>query len=224
MMGNYKQGEGCNVYEGAHVFDNVVLGDHVTIFPGAVVGRPPLSSGATFREVTSDPLPVHIGDHCVIGSNAVIYHDVKVAERSMVCDTACVREGVEIGERSIIAMGVTINYDTKIGNRVRIMDNTHITGNMVIEDDVFIAMLVTSANDNSMGREHMGVDEMTGAIVRRWATVGQGTCLLPNVEIGENSIVGSNSVVTKNVPPRSLAMGVPAKIIRELKTEEIREG
>ena len=121
-------------------------------------------------------------------------------------------------------MGVTINYNTEIGNRVKIMDNTHITGNMKIEDDVFIAMLVTSANDNAMGREAAeGVDwRAKGPIVRRFATVGQGTCMLAGVEIGENAIVGANSVVTKDVPCRKVAMGVPARVIRDLTEKEIR--
>ncbi len=221
----FAQGENCRIYDGAHIFPNVRLGNNVTVFPGAVIGRPPLSSGATTRVVaTADLLPVIIGDNCVIGANAVIYMNTKIGHHTMICDTACMREEVEIGDYSIIAQGVTINYRTKIGSRVKIMDNTHITGNMLIEDDVFIAMLVTSANDNAMGRKPAAGRDWagTGPIVRRFATVGQGTCMLPGVEIGRNAIVGANSVVSKNVPAETLVMGVPARVVRKLRPEEIR--
>ncbi|MBI2217406.1 MAG: N-acetyltransferase [Candidatus Rokubacteria bacterium] len=210
---------GWRLHNGAILYPNVRLGRDVVIFPGAVIGRPPMSSGATIRQVSSDRLaPVEIGDRCVIGSNAVIYMGVTIGHHAMVCDTACVREGCEIGNYSLLAMGVTVNYNTRIGERVKVMDNTHLTGNMVIEDDVFIGMLVTSANDNTMGRVGHGTGDWLerGPVVRRFARVGQGSCLLPGVEIGEHAIVGANAVVTRDVPPRALVMGVPARVVREL--------
>ena len=222
---SYTKGANCTIYEGAYIFPNVRLGDNVTVFPGAVIGRPPVSSGATSRVVkTAELLPVTIGDHCVIGAHAVIYMDVTVGARSMICDTACVREEVRIGEQTIVAMGVTINYRTKIGNRVKIMDNSHITGNMVIEDDVFISTEVTTSNDNSMGRQPPSGADWTsaGPIIRRFATIGQGASILPGVEIGRNAIIGAGAVVTRSVPPEVVVLGVPARVVRSLKPEEIR--
>jgi acetyltransferase-like isoleucine patch superfamily enzyme len=221
----YQMGKNCTIYDGAIIFPNVRLGNNVTVFPGAVIGRPPLSSGATTRQLdVSELLPVEIGDNCIIGSNAVIYMGVKIGHHSMVCDTACIREGCEIGNYSLIAMGVTINYNTKIGDRVKIMDNAHITGNAIIEDDVFISTLVSTTNDNLMGRKPTQGKDWTerGPTIRRFATVGQGACILPGIEVGEDAIVGAGAVVTKNVPPRVVVMGVPARVVRELKPEELR--
>ena len=223
MNEDSEQGRDCTIYRGAVVFPNVRLGERVTIFPGAVVGRPPRSSGATRRaEETRDLKPVYIGDSCVIGSNAVIYDDVTIGAGSMICDTAAIREGVRIGDQVVIAMGVTINYDTTVGDRVKIMDNTHITGNMTIENDVFIGPLVTTANDNLMDRKPRGTAAMVGPKVRACATIGQGACILPGVEIGENAIVGSNSVVTKDVAARTVVMGSPARYVRDVRPDEIK--
>lgn len=218
-----KHGRNVRIYLPVVLFPNVELGNDVTIFPGAVIGRPSLSSGATTRQVAGEPKPVRIGDGCIIMSNAVIYHDVEIGPKTMVCDTACIREGVRIGERCVIAMGVTINYNTRIGNRVKVMDNSHLTGNMVIEDDVFIAMLVTTANDNTMGRKKtQGTDWLEkGPTIKRFARIGHGTCIHPNVTIGEDSLVGANSVVSKDVPPRTFVAGSPAHIIRALSKSEL---
>ncbi len=224
-MEGFIQGKNCRIYDGAILFPNVILGDNVTIFPGAVIGRPPLFTGATTRKIeTTSLLTVRIDDNCIVGANAVIYADVEIKNNTMICDTACIREGCRIGSFSVIAMGVTINYNTKIGDRVKVMDNTHLTGNMIIEDGVFIGMLVTTANDNLMG---LKPPKAEGAwlekdpVVRRFATIGQGACILPGIEIGENATVGANSVVTKNVEPRSLVMGIPARFKRYLTLGEL---
>lgn len=201
------------ISEFAHIYENVIIGNNVTIFPGAVLGRPPLTSGAA-RQTDLDNLPpLIIEDGCIIGANAVIYAGSKIGKNSMICDGASIREYVSIGENSLVAMGVTINRDTQIGNNVKIMDNSHITGNAIIEDNVFIGMLVTMANDNSMNRSKLSMDQMLGPTIRFGARIGQGACLLPGIDIGKESIIAANAVVTKDVPAYKTVMGVPAKII-----------
>ena len=222
---SYVKGDGCCIYEGAYIFPNVRLGNNVTVFPGAVIGRPPLSTGATTRRVdTKELLPTIIGENCVIGCHAVVYMNVKIGHHTMICDTACVREENEIGDYCIVAMGVTLNYRSRIGSRVKIMDNTHLTGNMLIEDYVFISTHVATANDNAMGRKTPATTDWTerGPVIRRFATIGEGACLLPGIEIGRNAVVGSGAVVTKDVPAGAVVMGAPARVVRELRPDELR--
>jgi acetyltransferase-like isoleucine patch superfamily enzyme len=213
---------------GAWIADDTLIGSNVTIFPGAVLGRPPISTSIQTRKIALDALsPLEIGDGCIIGAQAVLYRGTKIGRECLIGDTACIREQVAIGDSCIIAMGVTINYGTSIGSRVKIMDNSHITGNMIIEDDVFIAMLVGSANDNSMGREAaLNVPDhlrrRSGPILRRNVTIGGCTCLLPGIEIGENAIIGANSLVSRSIPARVLALGSPARVIRQLRDDEIK--
>lgn len=213
---------------GAWIAEDTIIGTNVTIFPGAVLGRPPISTKTQARKTNNESLPpLTIGDNCIIGANVVLYRGTSIGNNCLLGDTACIREKVTIGDSSIIAMGVTINYNTSIGSRVKIMDNSHITGNMIVEDDVFISDLVASANDNSMGREvalnvPLELRKRGGPIIRRHATIGQGACILPGIEIGENSIVGASSVVTKSIPKHVLVMGIPARVIRNLREDEIK--
>jgi acetyltransferase-like isoleucine patch superfamily enzyme len=208
----------------AVVFDGVRLGANVRIMPGAVLGRPPVRAGAVTREPPEEAGETSIGDRTVIGCNAVVYAGVRIGADSLIGDNACIREGCTVGDRTIVAMGVTVNYDTSIGSRVKIMDNSHITGNAVIEDDVFVSALVSTTNDNAMGRRAGSTDRWTGRgpTIRRFATIGQGACLLPGVEIGPDAVVGAGAVVTKDVPSATVVMGVPARVVRELRPDERR--
>ena len=57
--------------------------------------------------------------------------------------------------------------------------------------------------------------------IRRAARVGGSSCILPGIEIGEEAFVAAGAVVTRDVPPRTLVMGVPAKAIRDVPEEEL---
>jgi acetyltransferase-like isoleucine patch superfamily enzyme len=195
----------------AYIYPNVHIGKNVTVLPGTILGRPPLSTGAARKIDWENLPPLIIEDDCIIGSNCVIYTGSTIGRGSMICDTACIREKVTIGEYSLIAMGVTINCNTTIGSFVKIMDNTHITGNAIIENEVFIGMLVTTANDNAMGKDMQKMENMLGPRIRSGATIGQGACILPGIEIGKSARVGANSVVTQDVPAGITVMGVPAR-------------
>jgi acetyltransferase-like isoleucine patch superfamily enzyme len=221
----YRVVEGnTTIYDGAVLFPNVRLGKNVTIFPGAVIGRPPMNTGSTIRDVKFDELgPVVIGDHCVVGANAVIYMDVTIGHHTMIGDTARVMDHVQIGDYSLIAQGVYVGFNVKIGNRVRIMDNTGVGGNSTVEDDVFIGPLACMANSRQMKRRpgEQGDYTVAGPTIRRHAAIAQGVLLLAGVEVGEDAIIGTGAVVTKNIPPRVLALGVPARVVRDLTPEEI---
>ena len=111
---------------------------------------------------------------------------------------------------------MSVNYETEIGDYTKIMDNSHITGSMKIGNHVFISVLVSSTNDNSMGRSEDAVDNLYGPTVEDYVTIGTGANLLPGVKIGKNSVVCAGSVVTKNVPPNKVVMGIPAKVVRDV--------
>ncbi len=227
-------GENVVVEEGAELEDGVVLGHNVVIHagtrvgagtkvaPGAVLGcppRPPKASSAPRRE---DLPPLIIGEECTIGACAVVYAGTFVGRESTIADLASVREKCEIGERVVIGRGVCVENDVKVGSRTKIQSNAYVTAYCILEDDVFIAPCVVTTNDNYMGRTEKQYD-MKGARVKRGARVGGNSILLPGVVIGEEAFVAAGSVVTRDVSPRTVVKGIPAKYFREVPEEELLE-
>lgn len=198
------------IYPGVHIADNT------TVLEGAIIGRLPLGAKAVARKPVDHYSDVYIGEYCVISSHAVIYTDVRIGAGTLVGDAASIREQCSIGDNCIISRHVTVNYNTTIGNKTKIMDGTHITGNMKIGDNVFISTLVATTNDNNIGRKGYDDKEIIGPTICNNASIGAGANILPNVILGEGCIVGAGAVVTKDVPPFTLVMGIPAKVIREL--------
>jgi acetyltransferase-like isoleucine patch superfamily enzyme len=195
--------EGCQICDGTE------------IFPGTFIGKIPKGAGATARPITFNKT-VLIGENCSVGPNAVIFYDVKIGNNTLIGDGASLREKVQVGNFCIVSRYVTVNYNTKIGNNTRIMDLTHITGNCFVGNNVFISIHVSTVNDNVViGREY---DEalIVGPTFQDNCTIGAGAIILPGVTISKGSMVGSGSVVTKNVEENVLVMGIPAKIIRKL--------
>ena len=192
----------------------VVVGDGVEILPGAYIGREPKGVGATAR-LPEFERHVSIGSECSIGSNAVIYYDVRIGRNTLIGDNTSVRENVTIGERCILGRAATVNYNAQIGDRTKIMDLTHITGNCIVGNDVFISVCVGTTNDNAIGNLAYDAEGFRARIGGQ-GRIGAGANLLPNVEIGEGAVVGASALVTKNVLERKLVMGVPAKVVRDI--------
>ena len=78
-----------------------------------------------------------------------------------------------------------------------------------------------TTNDNFMGRTERRHELRRGPTIRRGARVGGGAVLCPGVEVGEEAYVGAGAVVVRDVPPRAVVVGNPARQIREVATEEL---
>jgi acetyltransferase-like isoleucine patch superfamily enzyme len=209
-------GRGVRIHPHVVIESGVRLEDDVEVFPGAYLGKEPKGAGATVRAIRFQRRVV-IGRGASVGPHAVIFYDVEVGAGTLIGDGASIREQCRVGSQCIIGRYVTINYNTRIGDRARIMDLTHITGNCIIGNDVFISVLVSTANDNEMVARHYEEDKIVGPHIGDRVSIGEGACLLPGVRIGEGVLVGAGSVVTKDVEPYTLVMGVPARYVRSLK-------
>ena len=131
--------------------------------------------------------------------------------------------GCSIDDNSKIGTFVEIQKNASVGKNCKISSHTFICEGVHIEDNVFVGHNVTFINDefpksvNIDGSLQTEKDwTLIETFVKKGASIGSSATIICGVTIGENSIVGAGAVVTKNVPPNSVAAGVPAKIIREL--------
>ena len=129
--------------------------------------------------------------------------------------------GCEIGDETKIGTFVEIQRGAKVGRRVKISSHTFICEGVEIEDHVFVGHGVMFINDRypravtAAGELQTGEDwETVSTVVRKGASIGSGATILCGVEIGECALVGAGSVVTKNVPPRVIVAGNPARVLR----------
>lgn len=206
---------GSNVIIHPHVVieAGVEIGDDVEIFPGTYIGKEPKGAGALARTLSFERR-VLIGAHSSIGPGAVIYYDVEIGQHTLIGDGASIREQCRIGSRSIIGRHVTVNYVVSVGDRTKVMDHSWLAGNMKVGNDVFISGGVLTTNDNDMGRNGYHEEDIRGPIIEDGVVIGVGALLLPRIVIGEKAVVGAGAVVTKNVAPGTVVMGLPARFVR----------
>ncbi len=209
---------GDNVIVHPHVVieSGVVIGDGVEVFPGSHIGKKPKGVGTTARPIAYEA-KVLVGRDCAIGPNAVVFYDVVIGHNTLLGDGASLREQVRVGHHCLISRHVTVNYNSTIGDHTRVLDLTHITGNCTVGSNVFISTLVATVNDNVVIEREYDESKILGPQIEDGATVGAAAILLPGVRIGQGAFVASGAVVTKDVGPFDLVMGIPAKVVRNLR-------
>jgi acetyltransferase-like isoleucine patch superfamily enzyme len=204
----------------AVVYPGTVLGEGVKILDGAVVGKQPtLSPRSTTKR--DDLPPAELGDGTIVSAGAIVFAGTRLGARVIVGDQACVRERVVVGDDVVIGRGSLVENDTTVGALTKIQADAYITAYSTLEDEVFIAPCVVTTNDDFMGRTERRHELVKGPTIRRRARVGGGAVLCPGVEIGEEAFVGAGAVVTKDVPPRVVVVGNPARVLRDVPDEEL---
>ena len=197
--------------------EDVSFGDNCKVEEGAIVGY------ASPRDIEDKTLV--IGDGAEIRHGTIIYLGSKIGKNLETGHNVVIREENNIGDNFNIWSNSVIDYGCKIGNNVKIHCNCYIAQFTELEDDVFIAPGTVLANDLYPGRKE-SKDLMKGPVIRKGAQIGVGCRILPYITIGENAIVGAGSVVTKDVPPKAVVAGVPAKVIKyvdDLDMENLRK-
>jgi acetyltransferase-like isoleucine patch superfamily enzyme len=216
--------------EGVQIGEEVSFGAYVVVHDGTIVGagcviedhavlgkRPRLARSSSARGHVG---ALELGARVTICSSAVLLAGARIGDEAILGDQSFVRERSSIGAGSVIGRGSVVDNDVAIGARVRVQTNVYLTAYSIVEDDVFVGPCAMTTNDDTMAR-HDSDYALRGATLRRACRIGGGAVLTPGVEIGDEAFVAAGSVVTRDVPPRAVVMGVPARVVREVPDEDL---
>jgi acetyltransferase-like isoleucine patch superfamily enzyme len=210
------------IHPTAIVYPGTKLGEGVKVLEHAVVGKQPTLSPRSTAKREELP-PAEIGDGTIVSTGAVVFAGSTIGARVILGDQSCVRERVAVGDDVVIGRGSLVENDTTIGAMTKIQAEAYITAYSTLEEHVFIAPCVVTTNDNFMGRTERRHELIKGPTIRRGARIGGGAVLLPGIEIGADAFVGAGAVVTKDVEPRMLVVGNPARVMRGVPEDELLE-
>ncbi len=154
--------------------------------------------------------PLVLGPGARLRTGTVLYDGSRIGARFTTGHGVVVREGCEIGADVAVWSNTVIDYGCRIGDRVKIHAGCYVAQYTELEDDVFLAPGVSIANDLYPG-DGDSAERMSGPHVAAGAQIGAGVTILPFVRIGAGALIGSGSVVTRDIPPGVVAFGNPAR-------------
>ncbi len=145
------------------------------------------------------------GANVQIGANCAIWNYVVIGDNT------------KIGDNSIIGSFVDLGKEVTLGKNCNIQAHVTISNGCVLGDNVFIA-----PNSSLLNDKYPKSTFMTPPIIKDGAAIGGGVTILPNVTVGEKAVVGGGSVVTKDVPSRTVVAGCPARKVMSLEQFEVK--
>ncbi|POY34902.1 dTDP-6-deoxy-3,4-keto-hexulose isomerase [Solitalea longa] len=134
----------------------------------------------------------------------------QIGNDTMIWQFCVILKGAKIGSNCNINFNVFIENDVNIGDNVTIKPGVQVWDGVTIEDDVFIGPNVTFTND-IYPRSKQYPEVFAKTTIKKGASIGANATILAGIEIGEYSLIGAGSVVTKNVPPHTIWYGNPAE-------------
>jgi len=201
------------------IFGPVEVGEGTYIGPNCIIGYPKRSilkakiKKESLKENLKNNDLVTIGRNCIIRSGCIIYSNVKIGDEVEFGHNVLVRENVEIGNKSLIGTNSVIDGYCQLGENVSIQTNAYICSYSKIEDYAFLGPCSVLLNDKYAAQKET---QLIGPIIKKGASIGGNSTIMPGVTIGEGALIGALSIVTKDVPPKSIYAGVPAKKLRNI--------
>lgn len=148
-----------------------------------------------------------IGEGATIRSGSVIYADVQIGRDFVTGHNVLVREGAVIGDEVVVGTNTVVDGKSTVGDHVSMQTGVYVPPYSEIGDEVFLGPHAVLTNDPYPVRTDAALE---GPTIEEGASIGANATLLPDVTVGARSFVAAGAVVTKDVPPDTLATGVPA--------------
>lgn len=194
--------ETYKIYENVDIGEGAVIGDFV------IIGEPP-------RGMKPGGLRTRIGKNATIRSHTVIYAGNVIGDGLQTGHHVMIREENNIGDNVSIGTSSVVEHHVHIEDDVRIHSQAFIPEETTLEAGCWIGPNVVITNAKyPLSPE--AKRSLKGATVQKKAKIGANATLLPGVIIGENALVGSGAVVTKDVPAGKVVIGNPAQVIRDI--------
>jgi len=231
-------GLGSCIEDGANISSNVRIGQFTYILSNAVIkkgcvvgnhciiGHPSkLRLQKTDFSATSSKVSdllvkastTVIGEESIIRAGSIIYEHVFVGRKARMGHNVLIREHVTVGDNCVIGTQAILDGYIKMGNKSMVQSQCYITQSVRIGTGVFIAPGCIFLDNKKIV---LG-EGLRGPSIDDYARIGGGTKILPGVTVGKHALIGAGSVVTKDVPPKAIAYGNPAKVKGFLSNEEI---
>ncbi len=205
---NSKIGKNVSIGHYTVIYDNVVIGDDTVIDGFCEIGYPTKLSNGN---------PLVIGKNSLIRSHSIFYEGSTFGDNLSTGHRVTVRENTRGGVNLQIGTLSDIQGDCEIGDYVRTHSNVHIGKHSKVGNFVWIFPYVVLTND-----PHPPSETMLGVTLKDYCVISTMSVILPGITVNEHSLVGSHSVVTKDVPKGMVVVGNPSKIKCETKSIKLK--
>jgi UDP-2-acetamido-3-amino-2,3-dideoxy-glucuronate N-acetyltransferase len=150
-----------------------------------------------------------------IHGSSYVDENVQIGEGTKIWHFSHVQSGASIGENCSIGQNVNIGNNVKIGNHVKIQNNVSVYEGVVLEDYVFCgpSMVFTNIKVPRSKFPQRGTKYYSKTLVKKSASIGANATIVCGITIGEYAMIGSGTVVTKDVPPYTMIVGNPGRVV-----------
>ena len=203
-------GDNVRIGDKTIIYDNVIIGDNTIVCNDCVLGEP-LNSYYSNLAGYNNPKTI-IGANSLIRSHTIIYAGNQIGDCFATGHRVTIRENNIIGSHCSFGTLDDIQGYSEFGNYCKLHSNVHIGMHSKLGCFVFVYPYVVFTNDPTPPS-----DICVGPTVGDFSQIATGSILLPGIKIGKHCLIGACSSITKDVPDFQLAVGVPAKVIKDVR-------
>ena len=203
-------GKNVRIGDRTIIYDNVEIGDNTIICNDCIIGEP---LNAYYKDTGNyENSRTIIGADSLIRSHTIIYAGNIIGDHFQTGHRVTLRENTILGSHCSLGTLDDIQGYSHFGNYCRLHSNVHIGMHSTLGDFVFVYPYVVFTNDPTPPSE-----TLLGPTVGDYTQISTGSVLLPGVKIGKHCVIGACSLVSKDVDDYTLAVGTPAKSVKDVR-------